>query len=433
MKVKTTIKKRLSPVILGATLSISFLSTACNSSSDATDAEASTQARAIPVHILKLDSDTVRDRSEFVGNLEAVKIVEVRPQIQGQIESILVEAGERVEAGQTIMELQPDQSASDYQAAVERVNVAKDDYQNSLKKLEIAKAKRDSAQAEYDLASKYVPRVQKLFDEGGVAQVRLDETLQKAEAAKNDLLSAEQEVSEAETEINQAQTNIREAQAQAKSASVSVGYKTVKAPISGVMDDFPVKEGDYVNAGQSVVAKIAQLDNLFLNIQVPSSQANRLETGLEVDLLDPTTKKELSEGKITFVSPTVNQENQTILARARFNNQGNLRDGQYVQARLIWDTEDGILVPTEAISRTGGKEFVYEVSNEPNENGQEVVSLTPVELGPIQNDSYQVLSGLETGDRIAVSNIQKLRDGVPVQPESNEAESQAGSNTAPLE
>ena len=422
MKVKTTIKRRLSPILLGATLSISFLSTACNSSSDA-DAEASTEASAIPVHILKLESDTVRDRSNFVGNLEAVKIVEVRPQIQGQIESILVEAGERVEAGQTIMELQPDQSASDYQAAVERVNVAKDDYQNSLKKLEIAKAKRDSAQAEYDLASKYVPRVQKLFDEGGVAQVRLDETLQKAEAAKNDLLSAEQEVSEAEVEINQSQTNIREAQAQAESASVNVGYKTVKAPISGVLDDFPVKEGAYVNAGQSVVAKIAQLDNLFLNIQVPSSQANRLETGLEVDLIDPTTKKELSEGKITFVSPTVNQENQTILTRARFNNQGNLRDGQYVQARVIWDTEPGILVPTEAISRTGGKEFVYEVSNEPNENGQEVVSLTPVELGPIQNDSYQVLSGLEAGDRIAVSNIQKLRDGVPVQPESDEAES----------
>ena len=51
MKVKTTIKKRLSPVLLGATLSISFLSTACNSSSDATDAEASTQTNA--THLLK--------------------------------------------------------------------------------------------------------------------------------------------------------------------------------------------------------------------------------------------------------------------------------------------------------------------------------------------------------------------------------------------
>ena len=410
-------------LLLGVTLAVSSLTTACNSSSDA-DAEASTEASAIPVQTVKLQTDTIRDRSEFVGNLEAVKIVEVRPQIQGQIESILAEAGERVEAGQTIMELEPDQSASDYQAAVERVNVAKDDYQNALKKLEIAKAKRDSAQSEYDLASKYVPRVQKLVEEGGIAQVRLDEVTQKSEAAKNDLLSAEEGVSEAQIEINQAQTNIRQAQAQAESASVNVGYKSVKAPISGVMDDFPVKQGDYVNTGQSVVARIAQLDNLFLNIQVPSSRISQLKPGLEVDLIDPNSKEELSTGKITFVSPTVDRENQTILARARFNNvTGQLRDGEYVQARLIWDTEPGILVPTGAISRTGGKEFVYQVSNEPNKNGQEVVSQTPVELGPIQNDSYQVISGLKTGDRIAVSNIQKLQDGAPVQPESAKSES----------
>ena len=425
MKINSGFKRRLSPVLLGATLSISFLSTACNSSSDATDAEANAEVNAIPVQTVELQSDTIAERSEFVGNLEAVKIVEVRPQIQGRIASILVEAGDRVEARQTIMELEPDQSASDYQAAIETVNVAKDDYQNALKQLDIAKAKRDSAQAEYELASKYVPRVQKLFDEGGVAQVRLDEVLQKTEAAKNNLISAEQEVSEAEVKINQAQTNIRQAQAQAESASVNVGYKTVKAPIAGIVDNFPVKEGDYVSAGQSVVAKIAQSDDLFLNIQVPSSRANQLEPGLKVDLVDPTSKEQLSTGKLTFISPTVNQENQTILARARFSNRGNLRNGQYVQARLTWDTEPGILIPTGAISRTGGKEFVYQVSNEPNENGQEVVNLTPVELGDIQDNSYQVVSGLETGDRIAVSNILKLRDGAPVQPES-----QAGSSTA---
>ena len=126
------------------------------------------------------------------------------------------------------------------------------------------------------------------------------------------------------------------------------------------MDNFPVKEGTYVSAGQSVVARITQSDDLFLNIQVPSSRANQLKLGLTLDLIDPTSKEKLSTGKLTFISPTVDPENQTILARARFHNQGNLRNGQYVQARLTWDTERGILVPTGAISRTGGKEFVYQ-------------------------------------------------------------------------
>ena len=406
-------------MLLGATLSISFLSTACNSGSDAkADAEANTKVNPIPVQIAKLQSATIGDRSEFVGNLEAVKVVEVNPEIQGRIKKILVEAGEQVEAGQTIMELEPGESAPNYQAAVEGVNVAQDDSQNALKQLDIAKAKRDSAKTNYDLVSKYVPRVQKLFDEGGVAQVRLDETLQKAETAKNDLISAEQDVSTAEVQINQAQTNIRQAQAKADAASVSTGFKTIKAPIAGIMDNFPVKEAAYVSAGQSVVARITQSDELFLNIQVPSNRANQLKLGLTLDLIDPTSKEKLSTGKLTFISPTVDPENQTILARARFNNQGNLRNGQYVQARLTWDTERGILVPTRAISRIGGKEFVYQVSNEANKNGQEVVNLTPVELGDIQDNSFQVISGLEAGDRIAVSNILKLRDGAPVQPES---------------
>ena len=71
MKVKTTVKKRLSPVLLGATLSISFLSTACNSSSDAkADAEASTQVNATPVEVVKLQSDLIGDRSESLfGNV----------------------------------------------------------------------------------------------------------------------------------------------------------------------------------------------------------------------------------------------------------------------------------------------------------------------------------------------------------------------------
>ena len=70
-----------------------------------------------PVQIVKLHSDTIGDRSEFVGNLEAVKVVEVNPEIQGRISKILVEAGEQVEAGQTIMELEPGESAPNYQAA----------------------------------------------------------------------------------------------------------------------------------------------------------------------------------------------------------------------------------------------------------------------------------------------------------------------------
>ena len=107
------------------------------------------------------------------------------------------------------------------------------------------------------------------------------------------------------------------------------------------------------------------------------------------------------------------------MTKAQFRNpNGRLRNGQYVEARIVWETQPGLLVPTTALTRVGGKEFVYVLDDQPNEDGQTVVRLTPVELGDIQGDSYQVVSGVEAGDRIAVSNILKLRDGVAVEPNS---------------
>lgn len=418
MQGKSAVRRSLSPWLLGVTLSISLLSSACNSDSD-TNGEANAAAPAIPVQLVKLQSEIVRDSSEFVGNLEAVKIVQVRPEIQGRIAKVLVQAGDRVEAGQTIMVLKPDESAPKYEAALAQIDVAQGNYQNALKQLDIAKAKRDSAKTKSDLANQYLPKVQKLVEEDALAAIRLDEVLLTAETAKNDLITAEELIAGAEVEVRQAEISIRQAQADANAAAVGVNNKAVKAPIAGVVDNLPVKEGDYVSAGQSVVAKVAQSENLFLNIQVPSNRARQLKPGLRLDLLDPSSKEQLSTGEVTFVSPTVDPTGQTILAKGKFNYEnGELRDGQYVEARLTWDTQGGLLIPTKSISRIGGKEFVYQVSEKPNENGQEVVSLTPVELGDIQGNSYQVISGLETGDRIAISNILKLKDGAPIQPES---------------
>ena len=302
MQGKSAVRRSLSPSLSGdLTLSISLLSSACNSDSD-TNGEANAAAPAIPVQLVKLQSEIVRDSSEFVGNLEAVKIVQVRPEIQGRIAKVLVQAGDRVEAGQTIMVLKPDESAPKYEAALAQIDVAQGNYQNALKQLDIAKAKRDSAKTKSDLANQYLPKVQKLVEEDALAAIRLDEVLLTAETAKNDLITAEELIAGAEVEVRQAEISIRQAQADANAAAVGVNNKAVKAPIAGVVDNLPVKEGDYVSAGQSVVAKVAQSENLFLNIQVPSNRARQLKPGLRLDSLDPSSKEQLSTGEVTFVS-----------------------------------------------------------------------------------------------------------------------------------
>ncbi|MGD1939707.1 MAG: efflux RND transporter periplasmic adaptor subunit [Leptolyngbyaceae cyanobacterium] len=407
----------LSPLFLGTAISLSLLSASCRSTP-----EAEASVPAVPVKLATLQSDTVKDSSKFVGNLEAVQIVEVRPEIQGRIEQILVEPGQEVGAGQSVMVLKPDQTVPDYEGSLAGVEVAIGSRDNAVKGLDIAKARLATARAQLEYDSVNVTRAQQLVEAGALGQIRLDEAVTLQEASQNAVITAEEQVAAAQVQIQQADASIRQAQAQADASFVSVEFKEVVTPIAGVVDDLPVKLGDYVSTGQPV-AKVTQLDALILNLQVPSNRSAELRTGLTVELLDPVSKEQLATGSLTFVSPTVEAEGQTILAKAQFRNpDGNLRDGQAVEARIVWDTQPGILVPTTAITRVGGQNFVFVVDKEADENGQEVVHLTAVELGDIQDGNYQVMSGLEQGDRIATSNILKLSDGVPVE-SASESES----------
>ena len=86
---------------------------------------------------------------------------------------------------------------------------------------------------------------------------------------------------------------------------------------------------------------------------------------------------------------------------------------QYVRARIVWSNEPALTVPVVAVSRLGGQYFVFVA--EQTDQGV-VARQTPVTVGQVSGEDYVVRSGLSAGDRVIVSNVQKLGDGAPVQP-----------------
>ncbi|MEM7762266.1 MAG: efflux RND transporter periplasmic adaptor subunit, partial [Cyanobacteria bacterium P01_A01_bin.40] len=120
---------------------------------------------------------------------------------------------------------------------------------------------------------------------------------------------------------------------------------------------------------------------------------------------------------------------------------------EYQRVRVIWDKKPGVLVPTTAISTLGGQNFVYLATEkqseaEANNNSQApeksapssnsgglIAEQRPIKLGSIQEQSYQVVSGLEAGDRIAVSNILSLRDGASIKAAEEAEETVSGLST----
>jgi len=153
---------------------------------------------------------------------------------------------------------------------------------------------------------------------------------------------------------------------------------------------------------------------------VPSTYNSRLRLGLPVELIDPNTNQKIATGNINFISPNVNPQAQSVLAKARFSNQSSqLKNGQFVQAKVIWVQNPGLLVPVTAVTRTGDQGFVFVVNEETkDQKTQTIAEQRPVRLGEIIGDQYEIVKGIKSGEQIAVSNIQKLKNGVPIQPES---------------
>jgi RND family efflux transporter MFP subunit len=388
---------------------------------------------AVPVKVRELQSGIVEDSSEFVGTLEAKKRVDLKSEIQGRITQVLVQPGEQVKRGKPILVLAPDQTVPQFESAQASVGVAQSN-RNALteqlrvaeKNLEVAQTNLASARASRDLAKTNQDRASFLLSQGAIGQFDHDRAKTDLEIKTNQLSAAQKQIESAQALVRQAgavvrqsDASIRQAQAQAAAAAVNVNFKQVLAPISGIVGDLPHKVGDYLSGGQTVTS-LVQNDVLDLRLSVPSSRINQLRLGLPVKLLDPATQDPVGSGALSFISPTVDTIAQVVLVKARFPNaSGRLRNGQYTEARIIWERKPGVLIPTSAVLQVSGKSFVYVAeANAAQGETQQIARMRPVQLGAIQGQQYNVIDGLKVGEQLVVSGILRLRDGVPIQPES---------------
>ena len=168
-----------------------------------------------------------------------------------------------------------------------------------------------------------------------------------------------------------------------------------------------------------LLASITQNRALEVEISVPIEKQRELRRGIPVEIMDSQGRL-MAKSKVSFIAPNASNDTQSILVKALLRNSHNkLRTDQRVRARVIWSQRPGVLVPTFAVSRIAGENFVYVVETDNSAKGGTgvIAKQKRVKLGNITDNSYQVLSGLEPGDKIVVSGIMNLRDGDRILPE----------------
>jgi RND family efflux transporter MFP subunit len=159
---------------------------------------------------------------------------------------------------------------------------------------------------------------------------------------------------------------------------------------------------------------VDQSQALELSVQIPVDRAAQVEVGkTQVEILDADGNP-VVRAPLFFVAPTPNPGTQLVEVKAAFENTSKLRSGQLVRAQVVYEVRSALKMPTAAVTRQGTETFALIVA--PGDGGTPVAKRTPVDLGQIQGNDYEVVGGLDAGTQVVVSGLQLLRDGSPIQP-----------------
>jgi multidrug efflux pump subunit AcrA (membrane-fusion protein) len=409
----------------------------------------SSQMKPTPtrVQVANPKAAKIKDSSDYVANLNSRSSVTLQPRVSGQVSAINVRAGDRVQAGTPLLQIDATEQralVNSREAAVNSaeadVESAQADVANARDTLRSLQARRASALADLQLRQREYERNRELFNQGAISRQTLDERLNALQTARADLNEVEANIRAQQSTINRTQSGVarnqrllEQARANVNEVEAQLQYYTINAPFSGIVGNIPVKVGDYVNNSTQLL-NFTQNKRLEVEIAVPLERANDLGEGMQVQLLDAQNKV-LQTGRIFFIAPNVDPQAQSVLAKAVFENpRGRLRADQYTRARVIWSTRPGVLVPTSVISRLGGRDFVFVATPFKNSGckalaqsdfggkGQQpdpeqiVAAQKPVKLGKIIGNDQEILEGLSVNERIVTSGILQLQNCTAIKP-----------------
>jgi RND family efflux transporter MFP subunit len=327
---------------------------------------------------------------DATGNTAAIKNVDLVARVQGFLQSINYEDGTFVKQGTTLFTIEPET----YKLKLEQAQAAESGAQASLKQ----------AEADFKRQSELVQRQ-------AVSQATLDTSTSTRDNV---------------------QANLQQAQANTRIAQVNYGYTNVTAPFDGVVSAHLASVGELVGvASPTQLATIVALDPIYVNFNVNEQDVLRIredarkrgmtvneirqlpiEVGLQTETGYP------HEGKLDYISPSLNQSTGTLAVRGVLPNPDRtLLPGFFVRVRVPYDEQNSaLLVPDTALGSDQAGRYVLVV------NGDNVVEQRKVQIGPLDGGLRVIESGLKGDDRIVVAGLLRAIPGQKVDPQLQKIE-----------
>jgi multidrug resistance efflux pump len=352
------------------------------------------------------------------GLISAWAEVNVVPKMPGRVAQVLVEVGDGVAVGDLLVQLEDEElslQVKQAEAAVASAQAALARMQAGARPEEIEQAESalEQAQAGYQNARLTYERAVKLHEAGVMSGKDWDAITAQyevAQAQKQTALKTVELVKKGARDEDLATARAGVAQAEAALGLARLGRQnaSIKAPISGVVNQVNVQVGDMAGAGVPAV-HIVEISRVKLNLQVSEREVVRLSQGQNVTVALDVQPDVLVEGRVTNITPAADARTGLFAATVELaNDQGILKPGMYGTAHVVVkEIQDVLAIAERAVFTAEGRPAVYVVRDE-------VAHLVPVELGARSDNFVEIKSGIQADDEVIIRGREFVTDGAPV-------------------
>jgi RND family efflux transporter MFP subunit len=308
---------------------------------------------------------SVQDWLEAVGTVRAVQTSQLASQIMGNIATVQVHEGDRVEHGQVLAVIDDAQP----RASVEQATAAEFAAQKDL----------SAAESEYALAAITLKRYQPLYERQTVSAQTFDEVKTRAQSA--------------EARRDMAKAALAQANAALAQARTSLGYTRIRAPFTGVVTERKADSGTLASPGMPILT-LEDTRNYRLEVTVDESDLGLVRVGLSTPArIDALGGAEII-GKVVQIVPAADPGSRSFLVKIELPKDAHLRSGLFGRAQFPRGERSALLIPRTAIVERGQLQGVYVLDSE------QIAGLHYVALGRATGQQVEVLSGLEGGEKI---------------------------------
>ena len=350
-----------------------FLSSCGQSSSNS----AAGELPAPETDFVTLSQGTGNTQKEYPGNIEGIVNVDVKPQVTGYLQAVLVKEGQYVQKGQPLFRIMPD--------------VYNEQVKNSDAGLKSALAAQSTAKLEVD-------KLRPLVDGKVVSDMQLKT---------------------AQANYNAATAQVEQAKAALGSSKINANFTLIKAPVSGYIGRIPNRAGTLVSPTDTV-ALTTLSDISTVQVYFSISEANYITYSKEgifsgdsgnIQLILADGSVYNQKGRVEAGSGNIDKATGSITMKAVFPNPDKLLRSGGAGKIVIGRTVDNIVeLPVTSVKDIQDKFFVFKLADNSK------VAMVPIQIDGKNKDTYYVKSGVKAGDKIALNRIDMLQDGMKVQP-----------------